>query len=468
MINYVNPVKAVKPLNQPSVRKRKLSATKITSSNIDNIISLQQRYNGNITRPDVISDILSTKNSSANLSILPDAPNIRRSPFPPIAHSSSTNKSSPTTVNMSKDRLKPPGIITSAQNLSRKAPPTTTSQKNIYSSDLITNTPLATNSSLPYPGKTNAQVRSQIQAIRELQTMKSHHQTPKAYTTSPVSSQTATLNTKKSTNVRTSPSPTTSQSARTTPVKSVDYSKATAAPINRTMSTTMRTKFVNSSAGNSNNIHKINNMASGALSGNPTSHQVEASKKSGPRPPPRVLTNSQPPSVIQAIARTETQPKIAPPKVKPNLVNRNKSSGLQISAARTVMSPASQNSIPQKEPNLRSVLKSPTVSVPKKVVFRGTPSVPQSSQRDSIKNQKYRFVQPSSSSQSSISITKTNSPVGSDVRARSTPVISSAVSLHKIPATSRISTQPTTSSLPPVSRPIAAQKRVVEVSFYFI
>lgn len=455
IFNFVNPpASASRQSSQASqARKRRPSNAKkpSTSSNIDNMISLQQRYNGNIARPpDNFSDILSTKNNSANMIIIPDgssANSRRQSPHPSVARQSpSLNKSNPTSVNIANDKSKPPANaaspLASPQNLSRKAPPATM-QKVAYSPDLIRVAPLATASQF---AKSGLQVNSQIQ--KDLQTLKSRQQTSPAYSTNRgsvnVPPRTSTTN----------PSP--SQSARTTPVKSVNLTSEIVAPLNRTLTQKKSaSNFVNLSSGVSPKISKTTH-AQGSSSGNPIAQQMPTAKTPGPKAiPTRIITANQGISASLLASRRDAAPKI----IKQNVPQNRSNSSIQVTPPRTVMSTASQNSIPQKDA-VRLVgkfvpAKQPVV--PKRVVVRSSPNASQPTARDAPK---YHHIHPTT--QSPISITKLTSPGGSDQRGRPTPVISSAVSLHKIaPTSSKVSSQASTSSSG--SLPILSQKRTIEV-----
>lgn len=458
MFNFANP--PVNPSTQASqIRKHRLSNTKKpptprpTPSNIDSMISLQQRYNGNITRPpDNISDLLSTKNNSANLSILPDTtPLVQRRPSYPVSRQSpSLNKTNPTNVNIAKERQKITGNTTSAQNLPMKTPPPApiASQKAIYS-DLIRGGSSTQPTQFSRP---NIQSKSQTQ--KEIQTLKSRQQPPPTY----IQNRVNPVNVQQRTST-TNSSP--SQSARTTPVKSIESTSVNITPPNRVVAAKKRDSYiVNSGAGNSNKVFKLNN-APGSSSGNPVSQQVAIAKTLGIKTPTRIINTNQGLTTPSLTSRTEPAAKV----IKPGFVPPNRSNTIQITTPRSLMSSASQNSIPQKDANVRFVGKSVPIkqaTMPKKVVLRPPSSATQSSSRDV---QKYHIVHATNpnTTQSPISITKLVSPVGSDIRSRPTPMTSSAVSLHKIqPSGSKLI--PSTSTSSPTPRKINPLKRTIEVS----
>lgn len=518
MIPSAGTVKA--PGGTSLVRKRRQSTAKksLQSANMEQMYSLQNRYNGALVRPG--DDILVSKNGSAHLAILPDgdASSLRSSPSQ-IKNSSNGNRS---VVSSRMNRVQTaPFNVPTASNQPRKTPPTSDTSKvqstnpNSNMLQRITNAISSAFSGSSTPKTAPAVPRGSPLAMPRVSPLTNStvtpHRTPSTSSPAsmsrsltsaalPLTSSSVAQRSPSSinltqrpltSNLSQRPSPSANLSQRPTPSANLSQRPTSSAnPSRPTPSTNMSHRSssftANTSPRSSTSTTNLSHRSASSLSLNAAQRTSStASQSQSPRGfsaknvnPINDATTIKP---IQRPANNARLQTISKSAVKASYTPQNRSNSIQPVVPRNAMpkAAASQNVIPQKEaaPRVQIVpqIKKPTPLnssqlQPQKRLVNPAQIAAKASQKDGTKGQVYK-VSPTvpktnpTPSNLPISITKLNVATTSarpEMRPQLSQVMPSGITVHKLPPqASRSSSQvvPT----PQVNRPSISLKRPMEV-----
>lgn len=499
MFNYAGSTSGTikAPNSTAQVRKRRQSNAKkptVQSSNMESLLSLQHRYNGSLVRP--VDDILSTKNSSAHLSILPDGGDstvLRSSPSQNKQNSSNGNR---TNAHVKDNRAQKvpfnPSISSNQPRVTTPSPNTSKSQttstsagmvqriKNVITSAFSSTTTPTTKSSTVVarrplvlnPATTPRAIAGSPSAMsRSLQPISL---APSGSTvSSAVYRATPTTNLSKTTsskNFLLQSGSTTNLLQRTGPSKNLSQRVGSSSgPVQGTSSSSNLSQRAGSSTSLTPQASSLMNLSQRVGSSTNLSQRSSSTANLSQR---SSLATAQREHLTSSSARTISVKDVssinAATTIKPiqrTTLGNNLGSRVMTPQFRSSGVPkfsSSQNMIPQKEAVSRAKATPPAetgVLAPlnaKKIVMSSahlTGKLPNGS------------LIPATVKQNPISITKLNQPGSSarqEVRTIITPVVPSGITVHKLPPQlAKINSQKPASSQ--INRIVVPQKRRIEV-----